>query len=44
MFIRVNYPTLNNSVGKFNLLHIWDRVLLNTPGLNLKKQVNNNNN
>ena len=42
IFIRVNNPTLNNSIGKFNLSHIWDRILLNTPGLNLKRQVNNN--
>ena len=42
IFIRVNNPTLNNNIGKFNLPHIWDRVLLNTPGLNLKRQVNNN--
>ena len=41
-FIRVDNPTLNNNIGKFNLPHIWDRVLLNTPGLNLKRQVNNN--
>ena len=44
MFIRVDDPTLNNNFGKFNLPHIWDRVLINTPGLNLKWQVNNNNN
>ena len=42
IFIRVNNPTLNNNVGKFNLPHIWDRVLLNTQGLNLKMLVNNN--
>ena len=42
IFIRINNPTLNNNIGKFNLPHIWDRVLLNTPGLNLKRQVNNN--
>ena len=41
IFIRFNNPTLNN-IGKFNLSHIWDRVLLNTQGLNLKGQVNNN--
>ena len=35
--IRVNNPTLNNNIDKFNLPHIWDRVLLNTQGLNLKK-------
>ena len=34
LFIRVNNPTLNNNVGKFNLPHIWDRVLINTPGFN----------
>ena len=41
--IRDNNPTLNNNIGKFNLPHIWDRVLLNTNGLNLKRKVNNNN-
>ena len=44
LFIRVNNPTVNNSIGKFNLPHIWHRVLLNTQGLNLKRQINNNNN
>ena len=29
-------PSLNNNIGKFNLSHIWDRVLLNTKGLTLK--------
>ena len=37
IFIRVNNPTLNRNIGKFNLSHVWDRVLLNTPGLNLKR-------
>ena len=37
IFIRVNNPTLNNNVGKFNLPQIWDRVLINTPGLKLNK-------
>ena len=37
IFIRVNNPTLNNNVGKFNLPHIWDRVLINTPDLKLNK-------
>ena len=36
IFIRVNNPTLNRNIGNFNLPHIWDRVLLNTPGLTLK--------
>ena len=39
IFIRVNNPTLNRNVGKFNLPHIWDRVLLKTAGLNLKRHV-----
>ena len=42
IFIRLNNPTLNNNIGKFHLPHKWDRVLLNTPGLSLKRQVNNN--
>ena len=37
IFIRINNPTLNRNIGKFNLPHIWDRVLLNTPGLTLKR-------
>ena len=37
-------PTLKSNIGKFNLSHIWDRVLLNTKGLTLNKQGNNNNN
>ena len=32
IYIRVNNPTLNRNVGNYNLHHIWDRVLLNTPG------------
>ena len=43
IFIRVNKPILSNNIGKFNLPRIWDRVLFNTKGLNLKRQVNNNN-
>ena len=35
IYIRVNNPTLNRNIGNFNLSHIWDRVLLNTPGLKL---------
>ena len=37
IFIRVNNPTLNNNIGKFKLPHIWDTVLINTPGLKLNK-------
>ena len=36
IYIRVNNPSLNNNIGKFNLSHIWDRVLLNTKGLTFK--------
>ena len=39
IFIRVNNPTLNRNVGKYNLHHIWDRVLSNTPDL----KINNGN-
>ena len=35
LHIRVNNPTLNRNIGKFNLHHIWDRVLLDTPGLKI---------
>ena len=31
--IRVNNPALNRSVGRYNLHHIWDRVLFHTPDL-----------
>ena len=34
IFIWVNNPTLNQNIGKYNLGHIWDRVLFNTQGLN----------
>ena len=36
MWDRLNLPSLNNNIGKFNLSHIWDRVLLNTNGISLK--------
>ena len=39
IFIRVNHPTLNRNSGKFNLPHIWDRVLLNTSDHTLKRHV-----
>ena len=44
IYISVNNPTFKNNIGKFNLSHIWDRVLLNTKGLTLNRQGNNNNN
>ena len=39
IYIRVNNPTLNKNVGKYNLNHIWDRVLFKTPDL----KINNDN-
>ena len=38
IYIRVNNPTLNRNVGKYNLHHIWDRVLFSTPELKINKQ------
>ena len=35
IYIRVNNPTLNHNIGKYNLNHIWDRLIFNTPGLKL---------
>ena len=35
IYIKVNNPTLNQNIGKYNLRYIWDRVLFNTPGLKL---------
>ena len=31
IYIRVNNPTLNRNIGKFQLHHIWNRVLFSTP-------------
>ena len=39
IYIRVNNPTLNRNVGKYNLHHIWNRVLFNTPD----RKIGNNN-
>ena len=33
IYIRINNPTLNRSTGKFQLNHIWNRVLFSTPHL-----------
>ena len=37
MYIRVNNPTLNRNIGKYNLPHIGDRVLFTIPELKMKK-------
>ena len=36
--IRVNNPTLNRNIGKFNLHHIWVRVPLYTPRFKINRQ------
>ena len=33
IFIRVNDPSLNRNIGKFQLPHIWDEVLARSPEL-----------
>ena len=33
IYTRVNNPTLNRNVDKFQLNHIWDMVLFSTPNL-----------
>ena len=37
MFIRVNNSTLNRNIGKYNLPHIWDKILFTIPELKMKK-------
>ena len=39
IYSRVNNPTLKRNICKFNLHHIWDSVLLNSPGLKIKGHV-----
>ena len=41
IYIRVNNPTPNRKVGKYNLHHIWDRVLFNTPDLKISNDNGN---
>ena len=36
IFIRVNDPSLNRNIGRFQLPHIWDEVLARSPELHLK--------
>ena len=43
MYIRVNHPSLNRNLGKFQLPHIWDQVLQDTPTPHLKKLPNSPN-
>ena len=36
MLIRVNDPSLNRNIGKYQLPHIWNEVLVKLPELKLK--------
>ena len=36
IYIRFNNPTLNKNTGKYNLPHIWDKVLFLIPELKTK--------
>ena len=36
MYIHVNDPSLDRNLGKYQLPHIWDQVLQDTPALKLK--------
>ena len=33
IFIRLNDPSLNRNIGKYQLLHIWDEILVNSHEL-----------
>ena len=37
MFIHVNDPSLNRHLGKYQLPHVWDSILHDTPVLQLKQ-------
>ena len=37
MYRRVNNPTLNRNIGKYNLPHLWDGELHSIPELKIKK-------
>ena len=39
ILIRVNDPSLNRNISKYQLPHIWDEVLVKSPELKLKKQL-----
>ena len=36
IYIRVNKPTLNRNIGKYNLPHIWNKVLFAVPEVKTK--------
>ena len=37
MFIHVNDSSLNRDLGKYQLPHIWDNILQDTPALQVKQ-------
>ena len=37
MLIRVNDPSLNRNIGKYQLPHVWDEVLVRSPELQLNQ-------
>ena len=43
IYIRVINPTLNRNIGKYNLPHIWNKVLFSIPELKTKKAPLHNN-
>ena len=38
--IKVNNPTLNRNIGKYNVNHLWERVLFNTPWVRISSSQN----
>ena len=36
ILVRVNDPSLKGNIGKYQLPHIWDEVMVNSPALKLK--------
>ena len=36
IYIKVNNPTLNRNIGKYNLPHIWDKILFSIPEMKKK--------
>ena len=37
IYIRINNPTLNRNIGKYNLPHLWDGILQSIPELKINK-------
>ena len=36
MYIRVNDPSLNRNLGKFQVPHVWDQILKDMPTLHIR--------